>query len=334
MTVNVLSSIYGAAASWRRRWYARDPSRVRRLDRPVVSVGNLRAGGSGKTPVVAHLARLLLACGERPAILTRGYGRPRRTPGVTVVSDGHHLLAGFETAGDEPLMLARAIPEAAVLVGSDRYASGQFAEHDLGVTVHILDDGFQHVALARDADLLLVDDSDLHDRVLPAGRLREPAANAVLADAVLVTAADAAAVGRVAAALGVPTSFQVTRRIAPPRAMDGSPFVPPAKGQALAFAGIANSGRFFADLGAAGQAIAGTMSFRDHHVYSQRDLDRLADRAGADGATFLLTTEKDAERLRQLDTHLPVGVVPLWSSVEPAAPFQQWLMERLRAARS
>ncbi len=335
MNVNVLSSMYGAAASWRRRWYARDPARIQRLERPVVSVGNLRAGGSGKTPVVAHLARLLLDRGERPAILIRGYGRPRRTPGVTVVSDGRRILAAFETAGDEALMLARAIPEVAVLVGGDRFASGLLAERDHGVTVHILDDGFQHVALARDADLLLVDESDLRDRVLPAGRLREPLSHAALADAVLVTAPDATAAQRVAGACGVPTSFFVTRRISAPRAIDGSPvaFAPGAKG--FAFAGIAKAERFFEDLEAAGRILSGTMTFRDHHPYTQRDLDRVAGRARAEGASFLLTTEKDAERLRALDARsLPIGVVPLTATVEPAALFAAWLMERLRVARS
>jgi tetraacyldisaccharide 4'-kinase len=335
LIVNVLSSMYGAAASWRRRWYARDPARTRRLERPVVSVGNLRAGGSGKTPVVAHLAHLLLDRGERPSILTRGYGRPRTTPGVTVVSDGRRILAGFETAGDEPLMLARALPAVAVLVGADRYASGRLAERDLGVTVHILDDGFQHLALARDADLLLVDASDLSDRLLPAGRLREPVASAALADAVLVTAADAPAAAQVAAACGVSTSFLVRRRISAPRTIDGLPsaFADGTKG--FAFAGIAKAERFFDDLSRAGYGLAGTMTFRDHHVYTPRDVEAVTARARAAGASFLLTTEKDAERLRGLGpSNLPLGVIPLTAEVEPAAPFGAWLTEQLRAARS
>src|SRR5262245_66558354 len=94
----MLSSAYGAAVTWRRRWYARDPARPRRLDRPVISVGNLSVGGSGKTPVVAHLAALLLARGERPSILTRGYARPQRRRGVTIVSDGTRVLEGFAAA--------------------------------------------------------------------------------------------------------------------------------------------------------------------------------------------------------------------------------------------
>ena len=172
--------MYGAAATWRRRWYSRDPARARRLTRPVISVGNLRVGGSGKTPVVAHLAQLLVERGERPAVLTRGYARVRPKAGVTIVSDGTRVLEDVAASGDEPFMLARALPGVPVLVGADRFASGLLAESQLGVTVHLLDDGFQHVCLARDIDLLLVDEADLNDHVLPAGRLREPLAHAAM----------------------------------------------------------------------------------------------------------------------------------------------------------
>ncbi|HVZ24083.1 MAG TPA: tetraacyldisaccharide 4'-kinase, partial [Vicinamibacterales bacterium] len=106
---HALSTLYGAAAAWRRRWYAAHPERQRRLERPVISVGNLRVGGSGKTPVVEHLARLLADAGYTPAILSRGYGRTAPSAAPTIVSDGRQLLAGVDAAGDEPLMLARAL---------------------------------------------------------------------------------------------------------------------------------------------------------------------------------------------------------------------------------
>lgn len=331
--MNVLGSMYGAAVSWRRRWYARDPSRVRRLSRPVVSVGNLRAGGSGKTPVVAYLAQLLVARGERPAILTRGYGRPERSEAVTVVSDGSRLLAAFETSGDEPLMLARALPGVRVVVAADRYAAGRHAESALDASVHVLDDGFQHIALARDADLLLADAADLADRLLPAGRLREPLESARAADAVLVTARDERDVAHVASALGVETVFAVRRQIAPPLLLDGGPARLAERTPVFAFAGIARAERFFDDLGAAGYVLAGTTSFPDHHVYSQRDVDRIFERAAAGGATAVLTTEKDAERLRRLEIGpLPLAVVPLRATVEPETAFAEWLMGRLGRA--
>src|SRR4051812_20348862 len=109
----------------RRRWYSRHPSRRRTLHQPVISVGNLRVGGSGKTPIVAAIARLLVGAGERPAILSRGYGRRLVLDGVTVVSDGRAILTGVESAGDEPLWLARALPTVPVLVGASRYLSGR-----------------------------------------------------------------------------------------------------------------------------------------------------------------------------------------------------------------
>jgi tetraacyldisaccharide 4'-kinase len=153
----------------------------------VVSVGNLSVGGSGKTPVVAYLARLLLEAGEHPSILTRGYARRAPRDGVTVVSDPARVLASVEAAGDEPLMLARALPGVPVLAGANRFLSGRLSEARFGTTVHLLDDGFQHMMLRRDVDLLLVNEDDLRDGVIPAGRLREPLSAASCADAVLVT---------------------------------------------------------------------------------------------------------------------------------------------------
>jgi tetraacyldisaccharide 4'-kinase len=129
--IGALSAVYGAVAAWRRRWYGRDASRRHRLGHSVVSVGNLRVGGSGKTPIVEYIARLLRDQGERPAILTRGYARRISSAGVTVVSDGSAIRAELDTAGDEPLMLARALPGVAVLVGADRYLSGVLAERKL-----------------------------------------------------------------------------------------------------------------------------------------------------------------------------------------------------------
>lgn len=330
--MNPLSSIYGAAASWRRRWYARDASRVKRLARPVVSVGNLRAGGSGKTPIVAHLARVLAAHGERPAILSRGYRRRKNTSGVTVVSDGRQILVGYDEAGDEPLMLARALPFVPVLVGADRFASGSFAERELGATVHVLDDGFQHVALARDADLLLVEESDLSERVLPVGLLREPVTNAAAADALLVTAPTQSDVDRIALAMQVPTAFRVVRRLGPALAVPGSLGRVEKAGAVFAFAGIARAERFFDDLSRDSWSVAGSLAFHDHHPYTQRDIDRVVAAALAAGASALLTTEKDAVRFEALDlSALPVASVSLTATLDPADAFITWLLSRVRS---
>src|SRR5262245_50085975 len=140
--LHVAAALYGAAARWRRRWYSARASRQRRLGHPVISIGNLRAGGSGKTPAVECVARVLLAAGERPVILTRGYARRSPSSEVTVVSDGSTILAGVDQAGDEPLMLARRLQNVPVLVHADRYTAGLAAEARFRPTVHILDDGF------------------------------------------------------------------------------------------------------------------------------------------------------------------------------------------------
>jgi tetraacyldisaccharide 4'-kinase len=329
------SKVYGAAATWRRRWYAGDPSRQRRLERPVVSIGNLSVGGTGKTPVVAHIAALLAAHGERPAILSRGYGRTAPDNGVTVVSDGSAVLAPLERAGDEPLMLARALQSVPVVVCADRHAAGKVAEETLGVTVHLLDDGFQHMTLARDVDLLLVEHDDLSDRVLPAGRLREPAGAAAMADALLITGGLSASDGAIARALGVDVAFRVRRSIGAPRWIDnGEQADIRSSDVILAVAGIARPDRFVADLAAANLAVASTEIFRDHHPYTDADIARIVRARDRAGATVVVTTEKDAVRLsaRSLKT-LRLAVVPLTATIEPAS-FVDWLLTRIRASAS
>jgi tetraacyldisaccharide 4'-kinase len=338
LILSVASKVYGTAAGWRRRWYAGHPSRRRRLDRPVISVGNLNTGGSGKTPIVAHLASLLASHGERPAILSRGYGRTAPTAGVTIVSDGAGGFAPLENAGDEPLMLARALPQVPVLVCADRYEAGRVAEQTLRATVHVLDDGFQHLGLHRDVDLLVAGRHDLGDQVLPAGRLREPLASAAFADAVLVDVdgdvnGESGGDGNVAKRLGVDTVFRVARTIGHPRWMhSGEPVTIGAADRILAVAGIARPDRFFADLEAANATPHATLVFRDHHPYSDADIDRISRTARAAGATIVLTTEKDAVRLsvRRLGD-LPVATVPLTATIEPS--FAGWLLARLAACR-
>jgi len=334
--ITVLSAAYGAAAAWRRQWYARDPQRRRRLDRPVISVGSLSVGGSGKTPTVGLIARLLLQNGERPAVLTRGYARRIARDGVTVVSDGVAVRASLDEAGDEPLMLANALPGLIVAVCPDRHLAGVLAERSLGATVHILDDGFQHVALERDVDVLLASEDDLTSAPMPAGRLREHIAAAALADAALVTAGYEAAADRVARALKIPTAFRVTRAIGAPRMISGEKHtvVVPAGSRVFVVCGIARPERFTADIIAAGWEIAGLSAFRDHHLFDAGDVRRIASEARAARSAIILTTEKDAVRLRACDLgDLPIAAVPLDVGVEPAEEFRAWLVARVEEVR-
>jgi tetraacyldisaccharide 4'-kinase len=335
--IQALSAAYSAVAAWRRQWYSADPSRRRRLARPVVSVGNLRVGGSGKTPIAAYIAQLLLEEGERPAILTRGYGRRRAEDGSTVVSDGSGAHAGLDVAGDEPLMLARALPGVAVVVGSDRYLCGRLAEHRLGATVHVLDDGFQHLELERDLDLLLVSEDDLHDRPMPAGRLREGLAAGAAADAALVSAGYDTAAERIGRALHIDTVFRVTRAIGAPRMIGGDrdTVVVPHASRVFLVSGIARPERFVNDIAGTGWEIAGMIEFRDHHRFDAADVARITAEARRAGAAIVLTTEKDATRLAVCNLgDLPVAAVPLVVGMEPAQAFRDWLLARLAAART
>lgn len=335
MILRTAGLIYGAAAEWRRRWYGRNPARRQRLRQPVISVGNLSVGGSGKTPIVAHVARLLMAQGERPSVLSRGYGRRKSGGEVTVVSDGKTVLADLDSSGDEPLMLGRALPGVPVLVGASRCRLGRFAEERFGVSVHLLDDGFQHVELERDVDLLVVDEEDLKDAPMPAGRLRESLAAAAHADAAMVAAGYDEAAVRVGRALGLSTVFRVVRRVGAPRVIaTGEPVVVPTDEPVFAVAAIARPERFLSDLASAGWRVAGVMTFRDHHLFTNRDVARITAAARSAGATIVMTTEKDAVRLegRSLGPVL-VAAVPLSITIEPASVFADWLRDRLRSAR-
>jgi tetraacyldisaccharide 4'-kinase len=304
-------------------------ARQHRLRRPVISVGNLSLGGRGKTPVVALLARMLVEAGERPAVLTRGYGRQQPEDGVVVVSDGQHLLADVRRSGDEPMMLARDVPGACVLVCDQRAMAGALAERALGATVHILDDGFQHRQLARDVDVVIVSEGDLQDRRMPFGRLRESPQALERADAVIFDG-DIPALGVRHSALA-PITFHLTRALQEAVSLDPWRAWDAPDRRVVAVAGIAQPSRFFDALKAAGWIVAGTVEFGDHHNYSPADLARIAEVARSANAP-VVTTAKDAIRLLPFRP-FPVAIasVPLVVTIEPAAVFRDWLFERLRA---
>lgn len=338
----MLSAVYGRMASARRAWYAQREHRRRRLPCPVVSVGNLVVGGSGKTPLVAHLARVLLDQGERPAVLSRGYARRVHREGVVVVSDGHDVRVPAAEAGDEPFMLAQALAGVPVLVCPDRYVAGQQATRNLSATACILDDGFQHLRLARDIDLLLVQPRDLGETLLPFGRLREPLSSARAADAVVVPASEQEA-AEVARALGLSTWFRLeahyhaARGVRLPRTPTGDAEVhPPSPGQdVLAVSGIARPERFRAALQQQGWSVVDHVVHPDHHWFSADDLARADDRALSAGASAVITTEKDAVRLpaSSASPRVPWFVLPMTVAVQPADAFASWLGERVSRAR-
>jgi len=299
MNWNPLSAIYGGVVGARNALYDRGLLQARSLQGPVISVGNLSAGGSGKTPFVILLGELLQARGIKFDVLSRGYGRKSR--GVLLVEPGG-LAQQF---GDEPLLIARRV-QVPVIVGEDRYEAGKFAEQRFGPQMHLLDDGFQHRGLARDFDIVLVTPEDARDRLLPAGRLREPLRALQRADAVVLASGAAPD----AFPLKGKTVWKVRRGIVPQNIPE----------RPVVFCGIARPKNFLLQLRAAGIDPVAEAFFRDHHAYAEKDVhDLLQLRARSEAGGFV-TTEKDAVNLGgYLDALAPLAVVPVKMQLEDAA---------------
>jgi len=264
-----------------------------------VSVGNISAGGSGKTPFVMLLGELLKARGIKFDVLSRGYGRESR--GVLLVDPGG-LPKQF---GDEPLLIARKL-QVPVIVGEDRYEAGKFAESKFGAQLHLLDDGFQHRSLARDFDIVLVTPQDASDRLLPAGRLREPLTSLDRADAVVL----ASGASEDSFPLRDKTVWKVRRGIV---AKD----VPP---RPIVFCGIARPQNSLLQLRAANIEPAAQAFYRDHHAYSEKDVRELIELRQRSEADGFVTTEKDAVNLGPyLASLAPLSVIPVRMELENAA---------------
>ena len=334
-----LGKVYASATRLRARLYAGGRLR-RRLGRPVVSVGNLTLGGTGKTPCVEALARRLRRMGLKPAVLTRGYGRSSR--GVVVVSAGRGPLVGWREAGDEAYLLATRLEASVVVAAANRHAAGRLAESAYGVDVHILDDGFQHLRLERDLDLLLIDASrDLaSERTLPAGRLREPLAGLARADLMLLTrshqaraedGALEALLARYAPRAPVFRSRQLLKGwVEPGGARAGLERWKGAR--ALVVSAIGNPAQFAADVASAGLEVAGERAFRDHHAYDGADLESLARAARAGRADVVVTTLKDLVRLEVLLADRSLGVPVAALEAELLLPEDPAFQDMLEAA--
>lgn len=330
-----LAALYGAAARLRRRAYQQGWLKSRRLACPVISVGNLTLGGSGKTPLVAAVAEVLLRKGRKPAILTRGYGRQRGAD-LIALEPGPHRNPDARTAGDEPALLARTLPQVPIVICADRFRAGQLAEKRFGVDVHILDDGFQHLALARDVDLVAIDVTQdvLHGAVLPAGRLREPLSALSRADIVVLTRTEiqdpAATEKQVRAIHARVPIFNCAMGLRGLAGADSGQAVEPEdyRGRPVcAFCAIGNPSAFFSDLRRWGFKPVAEMAFRDHHVYSRQDAERLNRAAREKGAVAFLTTEKDGMNLPSgLEFGLSVLACTIRAEISDAEKFEQTLL--------
>lgn len=296
--LKLLSFPYALALLLRAEAYAAGLLRSRRLPRPVISVGNLTVGGTGKTPAVAMLARYFIARGKRVVVLSRGYsGALRGKEGI--VSDGTNLLLTPAEAGDEPYLLAATVSGLAVVVGADRYRAGLMAMERLTPDIFILDDGFQHLRLTRDLNILLIDSSRPfgNDRLLPAGLLREPRSAGQRADLIVYTrCSDGEDIPQFP---GKPSCRAFHHLVGVSPLMEGElrPFADLAGLRGIAFAGIADPAPFFCDLEEEGLTLAATLPFPDHCRYGGREVAEIQHAALACGADYLITTEKDGVKL-------------------------------------
>jgi tetraacyldisaccharide 4'-kinase len=302
-----------------RDWlYARGVLKCRRLGCPVVSVGNLTVGGTGKTPAVELAVRTLIELGHRPAVLSRGYGR--RSHGIQIVADTASIRLDAEEGGDEPFLLARRLPGVPVVVGSNRHAAGRHALARFGVSAIVLDDGFQHRTLAKDVEIVMARARAPwgNGRLLPGGPLREPLSALGRASLIVVTGASSADdVAEVADAARrhAPRTPVLTARYVPTECWEVStmkyqPVESLLGKRLLAFAGIGVPEGFRHTLREAGVREAGFTRFGDHHWYTREELRGLDTAAAACGADGLVTTEKDWVRLRRLPvTKRPIYVL-------------------------
>jgi tetraacyldisaccharide 4'-kinase len=322
-----LTPLYAAGLALREVRLERGWEKVRILWYPVVSVGNLSTGGSGKTPLVIALARLLGEEGFRVDVLSRGYGRESREA-ARVRSDGT-----AEEFGDEPLLIARkaGVP---VWVASERYKAGELADHefiqgggemsgDPVPLVHLLDDGFQHRQLFRDVDVLLVNREDWGDQLLPAGNLREPLEAAERASVLAIPADDPEFEEELREWGWTGPVWRVRRRTR----------VPEVGGPVAAFCGIARAEQFFAGLEARGLQVVWRRAFADHHRYTQRDVESLLGSARKARAQSLVTTEKDLVRIGTLanafGNDLPLKAAELRIDFDDDKSVAAWLRNRL-----
>jgi tetraacyldisaccharide 4'-kinase len=322
-----LSTLYGAVTRTRLALYRRGTFRTTKLDRPVISVGNMTVGGTGKTPLVEWVAKTIARSGKKVCILTRGYGRENPQQQV-VVSDGKTILATAAEAGDEPYLLAtNLLGSAAVISNADRVSAGRYAIEAFGAECFVLDDGFQHLRLARDLNIVTVDATNPWGggQLLPYGRLREPLSGLNRADCVVLTRCDQAInlnalQDEIRALIRGRPLFESTMRALPA-------LVPPVP--VAAFCAIGNSESFFTQLKKSDYEVVVERAFTDHHSYTQRDVDDLIAVATRAGAKGLITTAKDAVKLRSFTFSLPWHVFAIEIAIKDEEVLSQLILGKV-----
>jgi tetraacyldisaccharide 4'-kinase len=329
----MLSAVNGKVMDLRNALYNKGVFGVHDLGARAISVGNITTGGTGKTPLVAHIAAMLASRGEMVCILTRGYGRKNPRERV-LVSDRETVLVDAATGGDEPVELAeKLLGKAFVVADADRVSAAEWAKRNFGVTAFILDDGFQHRRAKRDLDIVCVDATNPFGggKMLPAGRLREPAAGLSRADAIVITRSGLVDdIAELKAKLrkyapDVPI-FEARDRVERVRSLFGEDELAPNT-KFVAFCGIGNPDYLFktANLHTNGESV-GTLAFSDHHSYTQKDVENIEEKASTTGAEALVTTAKDAVKLGALRFSLPCFVLEITPEIEPAGEFEKLIL--------
>lgn len=329
------SLVYGGISRCRAMVY-KSLGKSRQFKATVLSVGNITCGGTGKTPITMDFAQSLIAQGKRVGILSRGYRR-RSTAPYVVVSDGRGHFASCADSGDEPLLMAMTVPDAVVIVGAKRTQTAEIAIKHYGCDTLLLDDGFQHLAVARDCDIVLLDYNDdiWNQAVLPAGSLREPLRALSRAHRIVITK-----LPETPDMERIKQFKQVIRRFAPKAQVDycrmvTTALVPIHKffagigkkrnadalngAKVLAVSGIATPESFAKQLEGHGAKVAAKLAYPDHHWYTTNDIKAIFQEAKSIGAEFIVTTPKDAVKLKielPSDRSLPENLMVLSQAVE------------------
>ena len=302
---------YWGLVFWRNLFYKLNIFIVHKVDCKVLSIGNLTLGGTGKTPMVVFFAIYLNSLGKKVAILSRGYGRA--TKGMVLVSKGDgNILCPWQDCGDEPYMLANKLKEVPVLVDENRYRGGIYLTENFNPDIIIMDDGFQHRALHRDLDIVLIDGGDniSQHRLLPYGKLREPWSNIIRADAIIITKKKPSALikrkidetllpqfyAKSIPTIRYPNSFSSRTDV------DQNVFI---------ISGLGNPSFFEKTVERLGYEICGIKNFPDHYHYERRDLNKIQLLMKESGASQILTTEKDWVKLKVFKTGITFGIIDI-----------------------
>ena len=335
--LSLLSYLYGKVIDLRNFAYDRGIFESRSLRARTISIGNITTGGTGKTPLTAYVAKLLLDRGEKVCILTRGYGRDDQKQRV-LVSDGESILeTDPKKAGDEPVELANKLEGRVVIIAdADRVTAAEWAKRKFGVTAFVLDDGFQHRRAKRDVDIVCVDATDPFGagKMLPAGRLREGISSLARAAAIVITRAELVAeqalsdlkseLARIAPEAALFECRSCVTQLTPIAALAERRELSQGE-KAFAFCGVGNPESFFSLLRSEGFVVAGTHAFADHYTYSQKDITFITGKAQAHEASVLLTTHKDAVKLRELELVMPCYIIGMDVEVSDSDGFSRLL---------